>query len=99
MEIDSQGGTPLRQLNLTRVFDAPRVGVFTSGAIEDEHGVPGLEVLTTVRFFEQGQQTRLTVEAKVLRATPAAAQALAGMEPGWLQQLDRLAAHLKAASA
>lgn len=68
----------------------PEVIIFTSSALEDEEGRPGLEVLNTVRFFEQGGKTRLTLHARVVRATPEAAEALAGMEEGWRQSLDKL---------
>jgi uncharacterized protein YndB with AHSA1/START domain len=44
-----------------------------------------------VVFDEQGEQTKLTVHARVLTAGPDAAQYLDGMEEGWNQSLERLA--------
>lgn len=68
--------------------------VFTSSAFEDEAGNPQLEVLNTVTFVEQGGKTKLTLQAVVVRSTPEVAAALAGMEEGWNQSLDKLAEHL-----
>ncbi len=68
--------------------------VFTSSALEDEKGNPQLVVLTTVTFAEVNGKTKLTLQADVVKSTPAAAGALAGMEQGWRESLGRLAAHL-----
>lgn len=65
--------------------------VFISGAVENEEGNPQLEVLNTVTFSDLGSKTTLTMHARVLKATPEVAGALAGMEEGWSQSLDRLA--------
>jgi uncharacterized protein YndB with AHSA1/START domain len=65
--------------------------VFTSTAFEDEQGRPRLEVLNTVTFAEHGGQTKLTLRAVVVKSTPELAAALAGMEEGWGQSLERLA--------
>ena len=71
--------------------------VFTTSALEDDAGMPQLEVLNTVTFAEQGSQTKLTLHAVVVRAGPAAEGALSGMEEGWSQSLEKLAAALKKA--
>ncbi len=68
--------------------------VVTTSALEDEEGNPQLEVLTTVTFAEHNGKTKLTLQAVVVTAAPAAAGALAGMEQGWRQSLDRLAEYL-----
>jgi PhnB protein len=65
--------------------------VFTTRALEDADGNPGLEVHETVTFTEEDCKTTITLRAVVVRATPAAAGALAGMEAGWSQSLERLA--------
>jgi len=65
--------------------------VFTSSALLDEEGRPELEVLNTATFEEEGGKTKVTLQAVVVRATPGAASALAGMEEGWSQSLDKLA--------
>jgi uncharacterized protein YndB with AHSA1/START domain len=68
--------------------------VFTSSAL-GEHGEPLFDVLNTVTFAEEGGKTRLTVEARVIKTTPAAAPYLKGQEAGWSQSLGRLASHLQ----
>ena len=65
--------------------------VFTSSAFDDEKGNPQLKVLNTITFIGLGDKTRLTLRADVVRSTPAVEAALAGMEEGWSQSLDRLA--------
>lgn len=65
--------------------------VLAEGAFKDEAGNYLLETLSTVTFEEQGDQTRLTLRVQVLKAAPEVAGALAGMEPGWNQTLNKLA--------
>jgi uncharacterized protein YndB with AHSA1/START domain len=64
--------------------------VFTSTAMEDAKGTPQLEAHNTVTFAESGGKTTLTLRAVVVKATPEVAPALAGMEAGWTQSLDKL---------
>lgn len=68
--------------------------VFTTTAIPDADGKPQLETLNTITFEDVDGKTRLTARIVVLRSTPEVAAALAGMEEGWNQQLDKLAATL-----
>ncbi len=70
---------------------APERLVFTSTALLDESGNPQLENLNTVTFEDYNGKTKLTLHVRVMKATPAAAPALAGMELGWSMSLDRLA--------
>lgn len=65
--------------------------VFTSAAL-DEKGSPLFEVLNKVTFAKQGGKTTLTTKARVVKSTAAAAPYLKGMEAGWTQSLERLAA-------
>jgi uncharacterized protein YndB with AHSA1/START domain len=58
----------------------------------DHAGNPLLESLTTVTFDDVGGKTRLTVEASAVGIAPVAARMLAGMDAGWAQSLERLAA-------
>lgn len=74
---------------------APERLVFTSSALEDEAGHAQLEVRNTVTFTEHNGKTTLTLHAKVVKAAPPAAGAIAGMEQGWSQSLERLAAVLQ----
>jgi uncharacterized protein YndB with AHSA1/START domain len=70
---------------------APERLVMTTGVLEDEAGNPQLEDVTTVTFTEYEGKTKLTVHAVVTKAAPIAEGALAGMEQGWTESLDRLA--------
>lgn len=68
--------------------------VFLSAAL-DASGEPLFEIRNVVTFAEEGNKTKLTVHAKVLKARPEAAQHLAGMEMGWSLTLDRLAEEVR----
>jgi len=56
----------------------------------DAEGKPGFETLQTYSFAAEGDKTRLTVKAEVIWMEPHMAPAIAGMEPGWNQTLDKL---------
>jgi uncharacterized protein YndB with AHSA1/START domain len=73
---------------------APQRLVFSSTPL-DADGNPMFEVLTTVAFEDHGGKTKLTVQARVVKATAGAGQYLDGMEAGWTQSLERLEALLK----
>jgi uncharacterized protein YndB with AHSA1/START domain len=77
---------------------APERIVFVSRVFEDEkgRGTPGLEIHHTITFAEHsgGGKTVLTIRARVLSATPQVAGAIAGMEEGWTQSLNKLADHM-----
>lgn len=66
---------------------------FESSPIMD--GKPVMDTLTTVTFEEQDGKTHLTIHIEVSNVTPQAAGALAGMEQGWNQQLDKLERFVK----
>ncbi len=71
--------------------------VFTSAAL-DSDGNPMFEVLTTVTFAEEGGKTKQILRARVIKKTAQAAPYLAGMEQGWTQSLERLAAYVSTQS-
>ena len=58
----------------------------------DAEGKPGFETLQTYSFATEGDKTRLTVHAEVIWMDERMAPAIAGMEPGWNQTLDKLEA-------
>jgi uncharacterized protein YndB with AHSA1/START domain len=76
-----------------REVAAPGRLVFTTVA-EDLEGNPLLEGLSTVTFDERGGKTMVTVQSAAVGLAPEAPQMLAGMEAGWTQSLERLAAAL-----
>jgi uncharacterized protein YndB with AHSA1/START domain len=56
----------------------------------DAEGKPGFETLQTYGFADEGGKTRLTVRAEVIWMDPRMAPAIAGMEEGWKQTLEKL---------
>ena len=64
--------------------------VMIGRALEEKEGNFLLESLTTVTLVEHEGKTKLTMHAVVTKAAPGAADALAGMEEGWNQSLDKL---------
>jgi uncharacterized protein YndB with AHSA1/START domain len=76
-----------------REIVAPERLVFTNIAT-DKAGNPILDGLTTVLFAAEGGKTRLTLQTRAVALVAYAAAYLAGMEAGWTQSLERLAAEL-----
>lgn len=75
-----------------REVTAPGRLVFTATALEDEAGEHQLETLNTITLEEYNGKTRFTLQVNVIKVTPAAAGARAGMEQGWTQSLEKLGA-------
>lgn len=94
IDMRSPDGTVYTMRGVFHEIDEPARLVFTSSALEDEAGVPGLEVRNTVTFTEVDGKTKITMHAVVLKVVPTAAGALAGMEAGWNQSIEKLEAHL-----
>lgn len=69
--------------------------VMATYALETEDGSFLLEGLTTALFADHEGKTKLTVHAQITKAAPEAAGALAGMEEGWNQSLDKLTAYVE----
>jgi uncharacterized protein YndB with AHSA1/START domain len=63
--------------------------VFTA-TLPDGKGGLALENLNEVTFKDKGGKTEMTLTVTVLKHTPEAAGALAGMEQGWSQSLEKL---------
>jgi uncharacterized protein YndB with AHSA1/START domain len=56
------------------------------------------EILSTVTFDEENGKTKQILRARVMKRTAQAAPYLAGMEAGWTQSLERLAAYVSTES-
>src|SRR3954466_7361108 len=65
--------------------------VFITEAFAYEAGKPKLQNRNTVTFTEQGGKTHMKLHVRVLVAEPEVAPALAGMNQGWSESLDKLA--------
>lgn len=74
---------------------APERLVFSGTCLDDANGNPQLENLNTVVFEDYNGKTKMTLYVTVIKATPEAAFALAGMEQGWSETLEKLAVELK----
>lgn len=61
--------------------------------LKDAAGAVFLEIFNTVTFAESGGKTVLTISARVVTAGPGSEEPLSGMEEGWNQSLERLAAY------
>jgi uncharacterized protein YndB with AHSA1/START domain len=69
--------------------------VFTTRAFPDGTGDWKLENRNEVTFTEKGGTTELVLRVTVLKCSPEIAQALAGMEMGWSQSLEKLESLVK----
>jgi uncharacterized protein YndB with AHSA1/START domain len=94
IEMRAPDGTVFPMNGAFRELVRPERLVLTSTAMEDEHGVPMLEGVTTITFEAQGGRTKVTLHATLVKVAPQAAGAAAGMEQGWTESLDKLAAYL-----
>jgi uncharacterized protein YndB with AHSA1/START domain len=97
IRIDMRGpnGTIYPMKGVFHEIVEPERVVFTSTALEDEHGKPLFEILNTITFEDFSGLTKLTLHARLVtkdfKVTPQVAAALAGMEQGWSESLYRLA--------
>lgn len=66
--------------------------VFTTRAFPDGTGDWKLENRNEVTFSDQDGKTELVLRVTVLKSSPEISQALAGMEMGWNQSLEKLEA-------
>ena len=92
--IDMTGpdGTSYPMEGEVREIVAPERLVLLCICCVDDEGTAGVESVTTVTFHEEKGGTRIEVEARVTKIEDFARDALAGMEQGWNESLDRLAA-------
>lgn len=96
IRIDMRGpnGTIYPMKGVFHEIVEPERLVFTSTALEDEHGKPLFEILSTITFEDFNGITKLTLHARLVTKdfvlTPQVAAALAGMEQGWSESLYRL---------
>lgn len=70
--------------------------VLMGRVFEDGQGGFHLEVRQTITFTEQDGKTLVSIHASVLKVSPEAFGALAGMEQGWSESLEKLAVYATA---
>jgi uncharacterized protein YndB with AHSA1/START domain len=97
LEMQAPDGTTYPMEGEFEVVDEPRRLSYAARPLGPD-GRPIFELMLTLTLDpEADDRTRLTVDAAVLATGPDAAQHLAGLEPGWQQnlaKLDRLLAGL-----
>jgi uncharacterized protein YndB with AHSA1/START domain len=76
-------------LAVYREIVPPERLVFTNVAL-DKDGQRLLEGITSIKFEELGEKTKLTLSTRMTGLVPYADRMLEGMEPGWSQSLERL---------
>jgi uncharacterized protein YndB with AHSA1/START domain len=90
----SPDGEEFRSTGTFREIVVPERIVLES-ALLDENERPRFEDRNIITFAEHRGKTTVTVEANIIKLhDPSAVGAIEGMEEGWNQTLDRLAAHL-----
>lgn len=87
IRIDMTGpdGTVYPMGGTVREIVPPERLVFSATAFDGE-----LETLNTATFTEENGRTKLTLRASVVKSSAKTADAIAGMEQGWSESLDRL---------
>jgi uncharacterized protein YndB with AHSA1/START domain len=73
---------------------APEQLVFITRAFEDEEGNVEVEVLASVILTETNNQTKVTIEATVMKSSPQVYCFLDTMYEGWKQSLEKLEIYL-----
>jgi uncharacterized protein YndB with AHSA1/START domain len=63
--------------------------VIYGAALDDKQGIQ-LENRQTITFDDEGGKTKLTIHITVTKVSPGGERAVAGMEMGFSQQLDKL---------
>ena len=100
LRIDMRGPDGALGPNTGMFFEAaePERVVFTLVLLDDaRHAI--IATLNTVTFESQGERTRLTLHTRAVHVAPDAAAAIAGMEEGWNNCLDRLVERVDAIRA
>lgn len=69
--------------------------VFTTTAFPDDQGKPKLRGHNVIVFTDEGNKTKMVITASILEAGPGLEGALAGMDQGWGETLDRLQEHVE----
>ena len=97
IRIDMRGpdGTVFPMGGTFEEIEEPYRLVFITTALHASTGTPYLKVQNIVTFTEHNGRTTMTLHTAVIESTPEAAFALAGMEAGWTQSIERLSALLQ----
>jgi uncharacterized protein YndB with AHSA1/START domain len=96
-DLGEQAGERWPMRGVFQDVEPPARLVFTNQAVDDD-GTVHLDGTTTVLFEDEGDgTTKITVRASAQGVTDRAPQMLAGMQQGWDETLDKLAAFVPTA--
>lgn len=95
IDMRSPDGTVFTVCGTFEEIEEPHRLVFITAALHHADDTPYLKVQNTVTLTEQNGRTTMTLHAAVIELTPGAAFALARMEAGWTQSIERLHALLQ----
>ena len=84
---------PIKQVELSRIYDAPLDAVWSAWT-EGQKDETQIDQTTEVTFIAQGAKTRVDVKAAIYKLGPKAGMAAEGMQYGFTQQQEKLAAYL-----
>ena len=73
-----------------REIDEPELLSFTSATSYDVDETAKLKILNTVIFIEEGYNTRITLQAVVMRSAKGTENVTDRLKAGWSEGLDRL---------
>jgi len=90
IEMKAPDGTVYPIKGNFKEIEEPEQLVFTVTAFPGQDGIPGLKILNTVIFIGEQYNTRLTLQAVVMKSTPDAIPAMKNMEARWNESLDKL---------
>lgn len=96
-ELGSFAGQRWPMKGTFRELAPPERLAYTAAALDDKKGIM-LETSNTLTLERIGDKTRMTLRIVVTNALPGSEFALAGMETGWTQSIDKLGEELKKAN-
>lgn len=93
LDLREGDGTRYRSAGRVLAVDSPQGLIFDLAPIDDE-GAPLFRARHTLTLRGDGTTTTLALEIEISEVRDGAAPAVAGLEPGWTQLLDALAAEV-----
>lgn len=95
VDMQAPDGTVFPVNAVVREFVPPERFSFSAWVHGEGPDDPGVETLNAVSLVEREGKTVMTVEATVVKATAAQTHLYAGMDDGWGQALEKLAASVQ----
>lgn len=93
IDMKSPDGTVMPMGGYFKEIEAPTRLVFVTTSFEDENGEPMIENLITVMFSEENNQTKVTLNVKVVKAAAGLSAFIATLGPEWGSSLEQSWTH------